>query len=70
MSFSFRLRYMLGLIPTAKKIDSDWANLLKMRDKLHSIETSQELARYNELNSLNHSIEFQRQKKEIINLKY
>lgn len=70
MFFSFRLRYMLGLIPTAKKIDSDWANLLKIRDKLGSIDKSQELSRYNELNSLIQSSEFQFQKKEIINLKY
>jgi hypothetical protein len=70
MSFSFRLRYLLGLIPSAEKIDSDWANLLKMRDDLNSIENSPELARYDELNSLILSSEFQFQKKEIINLKF
>jgi hypothetical protein len=70
MSFSFRLRYLLGLIPSVKKIDSDWANLLKMRDKLISIENSRELARYNELKSLIQSSEFQLQKKDIMNLKY
>ena len=70
MSVSFRLRYLLGLIPSAKKIDSDWSKLLKMQDKLRSIENSKELARYNELNSLIQSSQFQFQKKEIINLKY
>lgn len=70
MSVTFRLRYLFGLIPPATKIDSDWANLLKMRDKLNSIENSKELARYNELNSLIQSGEFQLQKKEIKSLKY
>jgi beta-glucanase (GH16 family) len=70
MSLSFRLRYILGLIPTAKKIDSDWADLLKMRDRLQLIENSKELARFNELNSLIQSSEFQFQKKEIQRLKY
>ena len=70
MSVSFRLRYLSGLIPSAKKIDSDWANLLKMRDELHKLENSKELARYNELNSLIQSSDFQFQKREIENLKY
>lgn len=70
MSVSFRLRYNLGLIPSAKKIDTEWADLLKMREKLLSIENSKELARYNELSSLIESSDFQFQKKEIQNLKY
>jgi hypothetical protein len=61
---------MFGLIPSATKIDSDWANLLKMRDRLNSIETSKELARYNELNSLIQSSDFQHQKDEIKSLAY
>jgi len=68
MSFSFRLRYFLGLIPTAQKIDSAWAELFKMRDELHLIETSKELTRYNELNDLIQSNDFQAKKNDIINL--
>jgi len=68
MSFSFRLRYILGLIPSAQKIDSAWAELLKMRDELHLIQTSKELARYNELNNLIQSDDFQAKKNDIINL--
>jgi len=68
MSFSFRLRYFLGLIPTAQKIDAAWAERLKMRDELHLIETSNELARYNELKHLIQSDEFQARKNDIINL--
>lgn len=68
MSFSFRLRYLLGLIPTAQKIDSARIGLFKMRDELHLIETSKELARYNELNNLIQSNDFQAKKNDIINL--
>ncbi len=70
MSISFRLRYMFGLIPSATKLDSDWANLLKMRERLNSIENSKELARFNELNSLIQSSEFQLQKNEIKSLNF
>lgn len=68
MSFSFRLRYFLGLIPTAQKIDAAWAERLKMRDELHLIETSNELARYKELKHLIESDEFQARKNDIINM--
>ena len=68
MSFSFRLRYFLGLIPTAQKIDSARIGLFRMRDELHLIETSKELARYNELNNLIQSNDFQAKKNDIINL--
>jgi len=70
MSFSFRLRYFLGLIPTAQKIDSAWAELLKMRNELHLIEESKELARYNELKNLLQSNDFQAKKNDIINQGY
>ena len=40
MSISFQLRYFLGLIPNAQKIDLAWAELYKMRDKLRLIEES------------------------------
>jgi len=69
MSTSFRLKYFLGLIPTAKKIDSDWTELFSMRNELHQIETSKELARYQELKQLIQSGDFQTKKREIINLK-
>ena len=68
MSFSFRLRYLLGLIPSVQKLDSAWAELFKMRDELHLIETSKELVRYNELKLLIQSNDFQAKKNDIINL--
>jgi len=68
MSFSFRLRYFLGLIPTAQKIDSAWSELLKMRDELFLIESTKEFARYNELNHLIQSDDFQAKKNDIINM--
>ncbi len=68
MSFSFRLRYFLGLIPKAQKIDSAWFQLFKMRDELETIEASRELARYLELKQLLKSNDFQTKKREIINL--
>jgi beta-glucanase (GH16 family) len=70
MSFSFRIRYLLGLIASAAKIDSEWASLLKMRDKLNSIQNSKEFARYNELSGLIQSSEFQLQKNDIKSLNY
>ena len=45
MSLSFQLKYFLGLIPKAQKIDSAWAQLFKMHDELESIEASKELSR-------------------------
>ncbi len=68
MSFSFRLRYFLGLIPTAQKIDAAWAERLKMREEFHLIETSNELARYNELKLLIQSDGFLARKNDIINM--
>ena len=69
MSFSFRLRYFLGLIPKAQKIDSAWAQLLKMRDELESIEASKELSRYLELKQLIQSNDFQNKKRDVKNLR-
>jgi len=68
MPISFRLRYFLGLIPSAQKIDSAWTALYKMRDELHLIETSKEFARYNELDHEIQSNDFQAKKNDIINL--
>jgi len=61
---------MLGLIPSAKKIDADWAELLKIREELNALENSREIKRYDELNSLTKSYDFLIQKKEIQNLSY
>ena len=70
MSSLFRLRYFLGLIPTVKKIDSAWTELLGMRDELQQIESSKELTRYNELIQLTRSNEFQSKKREITALTF
>ncbi|MEI6139971.1 MAG: hypothetical protein WCP85_11940, partial [Mariniphaga sp.] len=70
MSSTFRLKYFLGLIPSAQKIDSVWAELQKLREDLFQIETSKELARFNELNSIVQSTEFQNKKRDVINLSY
>ncbi|MEI6679502.1 MAG: hypothetical protein WCL21_12890 [Mariniphaga sp.] len=70
MSTSFRLRYLLGLIPTAQKIDQAWTELFGMRNELHLIETSKELARYEELKHIVESSEFQTKKRMIISLNF
>lgn len=68
MSSSFRLRYFLGLIPTAQKIEKAWNELFIMRNELKMIENSKELARHNELKLLTQSNAFQNKKREILNL--
>jgi len=68
MSLSFRLRYLLGLIPKTQKIDSAWTELFKMRDELDVIEKSEELARYQKLKTQVQSDDFQTKKREINNL--
>ena len=68
MLLSFQIRYFLGLIPKAQKIDSSWAELFKMRDELLAIEASSELARYKELKLFVQSKDFQTKKGEINNL--
>ena len=70
MSSSFRLKYFLGLIPNAQKIDSVWAELQKLREELLRFEASKELARFNELNSIVQTTDFQNKKREIVNLSY
>ena len=70
MSLSFQLRYFLGLIPKAHVIDTAWTQLFEMRDELVRIEASQELARYRELKLQVQSDDFQRNKLEIINLRF
>ncbi len=70
MSISFRLKYLLGLIPSTQKLDAAWDQLVSMRDNLQKIEESAELKRYNELKSLVESTEFQRKKREIEGLNF
>ena len=65
MSFSFRLRYSLGLIPKTQKIEAAWSELFRMRDELIQIEASDELARYQELKQHIQSDEFQTKKSDI-----
>jgi hypothetical protein len=66
----FQLKYKMGLIPSAQKIDQAWEELVKLREELQTIENSAELKRYNELCQLTASYEFQVQKKEIQNLRF
>ena len=68
MSLSFQIRYRLGLIPNAQKIDSAWAELFKMRDELQMIEASAQLTRYLELRVLVQSDDFQTKKGQINSL--
>jgi beta-glucanase (GH16 family) len=70
MSTMFRLKYLLGFIPSAKKIDADWAELMKMHDELNALENSKEIKRCGELSLLVKSYDFQIQKKEIQNQNY
>lgn len=70
MSLSFRLRYALGLIPNAHKLDSAWSDLLKMREDLNQIEASKELARYLALKVQVNSNEFQSNKRKVKALKF
>ncbi len=65
MSVSFRLKYLLGFIPSAQKLDAAWDKLVAMRDNLSRIEASPELSRYNELKSLIESADFQHKKRDI-----
>ena len=58
------------MIPSAQKIDSGWAELHKLREELLQIEASKELARFNELNSIVQTTDFQNKKREIVKLSY
>ncbi len=70
MSLSFRLKYAFGLIPKAHKLDLAWDELLQMREDLHKIKDSKELARYIDLKGQVNSPEFQANKKKIEALKF
>ena len=70
MSIVFRLKYALGLIPSADQLDVKWENLIKMRDDLSKMENSEELKKYLNLKNLLDSSSFQHQKREIEGLQY
>ncbi len=70
MSIIFRLKYALGLMPSADQLDAKWENLIKMRDDLTQMESSKELHQFEEVKSLIGSSVFQHTKREIESLQY
>ena len=70
MSIVFRLKYALGMIPSADQLDAKWEKLIKMRDDLSQMESSEELKKYEDLKSLVDSSSFQQKKREIEGLQY
>lgn len=66
----FRLKYALGLIPSADQLDAKWEKLIKTREDLIRMEESEELKQYLELKELIESSDFQLQKKEIEGMQY
>ena len=70
MSVVFRLKYALGLIPSADQLDAKWEKLIKMRDDLNLMENSDELRQYEDLKNLIDSSTFQHKKREIESLQY
>jgi len=70
MSIAFRLKYALGVIPSADQLDAKWEKLIKMRDDLARMESSAELKKYNDLKNLVESSAFQHGKREIEKLQY
>ena len=65
MAILFRLKYALGLIPSADQLDAKWEKLVKMRDDLDQMEKSDDLKQYDELKTLLDSTAFQHNKREI-----
>ena len=70
MSIVFRLKYALGLIPTADHLDAKWEKLIKMRDDLNQMESSNELKQYEDLKNFIESSAFKHKKREIESLQY
>ena len=70
MSIFFRLKYSMGLIPSADQLDAKWENLIKMRDDLSKMENSEELKKYTDLKNLLDSSTFQHKKREIESLQF
>jgi DNA-binding MltR family transcriptional regulator len=70
MSIPFRLKYALGLIPTADSLDAKWEKLIKMREDLNKMENSEELKQFEDLKNLIGSSAFQHKKREIESLNF
>ncbi len=70
MSIVFRYKYALGLIPSADQLDAKWDKLIKMRDNLNRMESSNELRQYQDLKNLIDSKSFQQHKREVESLQY
>ena len=70
MSIVFRLKYALGLIPSADRLDASWDKLVKMRNDLELMENSKELKHYEELKNLIESVAFKHHQREIESLQY
>ncbi len=70
MSIAFRLKYTLGLIPSADQLDSRWDKLVKMRDELDQMERSDELEKYQKLKELIESSAFKQNQKEVEALQF
>ncbi len=70
MSIIFRLKYALGMIPSADQLDAKWEKLIKMRDDLDAMENSAELKRHFDLKSLIDSAAFQQKRREIESLQF
>jgi hypothetical protein len=64
------LKLILGLIPSTSKIEQAEKALITEFEKLRTFAGSDQLARYNELNSLVNSADFIRKRKEIESLQY
>ncbi len=64
------LKLLLGLIPATSKIEQNEKALISEFEKLQAFTRSEQLAKYNELNSLVSSSDFIQKRKEIENLKY
>ena len=70
MSIVFRLKYALGMVPSADQLDAKWENLNRMRDDLTQMENAEELKKYEDLKNLLDSSSFQHKKREIEGLQY
>jgi hypothetical protein len=64
------LKLSLGMIPSTTKVEQAENDLIKEFQKLRSFITSEELAKYNELDSRVNSDDFKQKKKEIESLSY
>ena len=64
------LKFLLGMIPSTSKIEQKETALIKEFDKLHTFQSSDQLARYNVLYELVNSSGFIQKKKELESLQY